>query len=812
MSKRYSKINVYPVLYLLDTNNDYVLDANNNKIIIEDYTTVSPNSNFNIVTEITNLFFPLESAQPEEGGDLWVATVTATDSSAILSPSYIAPEYMGNVNTYEYVKPMINIFDCVSDGGYENSSANAFITGATGCLSRFPSTISKLLELPEGKRAIYLRRYNQGPVLENTQDRYPSGRQIPWAENDITLLQNDWSIIANAMKNANAIPDLIIGDLEQNPFSFFSIGGNTAYLNEITGDARISQPWYTDISFENYYTFNGQFPLSYTEIYSNTYHPQLNTQYLRWDTAMKALFDTLINESLYKISKNIFGDNIKFSNYASKLVSINNYYYNQDGHPEYRQTYSGDGMSPVLYAGWRFANIYGVYNLDPTRLVRTNFAATTEFPLSAWNQLLILINNIRAVKRSAPSIPLRPYIGTINFTGDAAYNPQWKVDAASEGLYWESIRHFSLTGTEMLISWNESDTTVQLLEDHLIKLNTTIEDINDRLGGYSNTVGNTSSINFLADYIVSGAKIVGSTDYLWRVTPKPGLTLLDQLSNTVTVDSDGGAWIVTNNSTVPTFTKNALPWTPDLLGSGLLVWTDAEDSSTVVQTGSPLRVSSWNDKSEYGRNLTQGNAGARPTLITNTIGSKPAIVFEQSRSTSLRNAFGIQNQPYTLAFVFKTPTNFIQSGMVVSSANINDPTPNNTQTTANFFSNNLGVSWSLNTFAGSGTSAVQGDNLTPETNYFTVLQYNGASTQYSVNGTNSTVNPGTKAISGIELGAWNNGGNASNVSLGEVIVLDSTLNTNDRQLLEGYLAHKWNLTSNLPLGHPYKTNPPTYTP
>jgi len=45
--------------------------------------------------------------------------------------------------------------------------------------------------------------------------------------------------------------------------------------------------------------------------------------------------------------------------------------------------------------------------------------------------------------------------------------------------------------------------------------------------------------------------------------------------------------------------------------------------------------------------------------------------------------------------------------------------------------------------------------------------------------------------------------------LGEVIVAPTNYGTDDRQKLEGYLAHKWGITANLPSDHPYKSNPPT---
>jgi hypothetical protein len=44
--------------------------------------------------------------------------------------------------------------------------------------------------------------------------------------------------------------------------------------------------------------------------------------------------------------------------------------------------------------------------------------------------------------------------------------------------------------------------------------------------------------------------------------------------------------------------------------------------------------------------------------------------------------------------------------------------------------------------------------------------------------------------------------------LGEIVITRSALDTTTRQKLEGYLAHKWGLTANLPGDHPFKVNPP----
>jgi hypothetical protein len=44
--------------------------------------------------------------------------------------------------------------------------------------------------------------------------------------------------------------------------------------------------------------------------------------------------------------------------------------------------------------------------------------------------------------------------------------------------------------------------------------------------------------------------------------------------------------------------------------------------------------------------------------------------------------------------------------------------------------------------------------------------------------------------------------------VGEIIVVQEILSVDDRQRVEGYLAHKWGLESLLPGSHPYKSSPP----
>ena len=71
---------------------------------------------------------------------------------------------------------------------------------------------------------------------------------------------------------------------------------------------------------------------------------------------------------------------------------------------------------------------------------------------------------------------------------------------------------------------------------------------------------------------------------------------------------------------------------------------------------------------------------------------------------------------------------------------------------------------------------------------------------------NNTATLTTFTSEQMSIGAF--GSIAANVEFAEMVVVSSALSTADRQKIEGYLAHKWGLTANLPEAHPWKTIAP----
>jgi hypothetical protein len=504
--------------------------------------------------------------------DIWAATWLRTDYDQSFPATLEVETNYGNVNKFTYVKPLIPVLDCIGDGGYENSTATEFING-TNCgtpNNRLNAIIDKLKDLPQGKRAYVMTRYNQGPIYNEVADRFANGEQSPWAEFAGTTLDNDITTLFTRIGASGAIPDYISLDMEQNNFVF----QYTALTNNhsgitldiqtvfgITSDAKYNQTWYGLTSFANLYknTITGQ-TFGFDNIINGVFHPQTTRDYLYWDRAVSGLFDTLQNKFIVEPLKEIF-PNTKISNYDSFVISDGGTagnYYNYNGHPEISSSTVGDGISPVLYAGWNFPGVYGIYNDDTTKIVRTDYAGTTAFASNAWNHFLLLIQNMRVAKRDNPNTPIRPWIGSPYFAEPAiGLDAKWTDSTENLGLYHESIRHLALHDTEMFYYFNGgnpvAEDTQLKMQTALTRVNSVLQEINTIKGGYQpNKCVTTDRIDFLTEYVLSGAGTTKGT-YLWRVTPKPGI-LLERLDGTVIdLDSDGGAWVETETSSAPTF-------------------------------------------------------------------------------------------------------------------------------------------------------------------------------------------------------------------------------------------------------------------
>jgi hypothetical protein len=269
-----------------------------------------------------------------------------------------------------------------------------------------------------------------------------------------------------------------------------------------------------------------------------------------------------------------------------------------NGHMMYFKSISGNISSPELYGlvgilGQSGGSVVRVDPADPTIVkIWTSQTGATGVTLERgpWLSLTQVIQQVRSAKRGMPNSYMIPWISDVKFYGEsrteygasgnglgpaigwadvsAGYDVQAGLTfgkAGNSAYYYEMLRHVSMYGVKHFAyfnSWqfknyglNVTTTDAYLAagltsyQQDMLLLNNTLKEINEQLGGYTIETADTSKISWLANYISSGApKPDGS--YLWRVTVKPGLTLL---ANGITLSTNigtVGTWINTSGPTL----------------------------------------------------------------------------------------------------------------------------------------------------------------------------------------------------------------------------------------------------------------------
>jgi hypothetical protein len=233
-------------------------------------------------------------------------------------------------------------------------------------------------------------------------------------------------------------------------------------------------------------------------------------------------------------------------------------------------------------------------------------------------------------------------------------------------------------------------------------------------------------------------------------------------------------------------------WNPSMITTAL--WLDAEDASTVTTVSGA--VSQWNDKSGTNKYASQSTTANRPTYSS----ISKEIVFDGSNdSLQLSRPYGAASQNgLTFYTVCSAPGNFV----VIGTADLTNlgykgiaqlrPADGSTAAGTSFQSGVTDANRHVFGMTQSDTSIksyTDGTIISNLTGPRSLYRYDG--TQYLARGDGST---GSTVWAG---------------AINEVIVANYAATDSTRQRIEGYLAHKWGLTANLPSSHPYKTVGPT---
>jgi hypothetical protein len=254
-------------------------------------------------------------------------------------------------------------------------------------------------------------------------------------------------------------------------------------------------------------------------------------------------------------------------------------------------------------------------------------------------------------------------------------------------------------------------------------------------------------------------------------------------------------------------------WTPAQL-PGLALWLDATDISTITLNGG--NVSQWNDKSSNARHATQPNASSQIPYNSTGLNNKPALVFP-----SASNNLSISTAHYSWApdrkFANFTVANLTNTTSAIFLRLLNSETPGTTGTdypqgymgtgspSTNFFAI-AGVALTTPQIAGLfgaprvlaqifGTGGVGADVHGASIDAGTILQTPNCT--------------GLLATQGMRIGSVLLNPFSWRGPIGEVVQVSGDLTVLNRQRVEGYLAHKWEMATNLPANHPFRFTPPT---
>lgn len=259
-------------------------------------------------------------------------------------------------------------------------------------------------------------------------------------------------------------------------------------------------------------------------------------------------------------------------------------------------------------------------------------------------------------------------------------------------------------------------------------------------------------------------------------------------------------------------------WDPSYTTTAL--WLDAGMGSTLFDsnTGGSQSVNGgvvgrWEDRSGNGRHVTQSTNANRPLLVANGLNNTNVVDFDGSNDKLISAATlgdlltnARATSWFAVAIAETIDTNFSTGAAYQNEAILGDSQAYFALTLRNNTTNgflvqaydtgerNASVAYSANNWA-IFEGSLGGGLLRARLNGGTE-----ATTAFGIN----------SRLTGVfQVGAqWTGSTNYLDGKVAEVIVYKDYAPVDIRQKTEGYLAHKWGLTANLPGDHPFKINPP----
>jgi hypothetical protein len=362
-------------------------------------------------------------------------------------------------------------------------------------------------------------------------------------------------------------------------------------------------------------------------------------------------------------------------------------------------------------------------------------------------------------------------------------------------------------------SWPLSPAVVNLSNTVLISGTFTTTSETFYANGTSNTTYGVTRYSPIIPYSIGSAYFNNNPQQFWngRISE---IIMYNSVLNTSQRQSIEGylarKWGISISATLPSLHpfKSITPATSahfyptDITGCQL--WLDGADpAGTGTPPANGYTVSTWVDKAN-GKN---GTATGTSTYL-----SGGGINFTGS-SYFLNQTFAMNLSQRSIFIVMQETTHTGNRGIL---SFIPNPSSGDdvATTTGLAVETDQGLRFGGNLFTGAVylsalgnptllVKAIYNDNMNVRT---------GSGYLNGTNATNVTAGYTAGTCSGYIVGRRWPEINYLNGVIYEIIVFNSALTTTQRQQVEGYLAHKWGLTSSLPSKHPYRPLPPIFPP
>jgi uncharacterized repeat protein (TIGR02543 family) len=259
------------------------------------------------------------------------------------------------------------------------------------------------------------------------------------------------------------------------------------------------------------------------------------------------------------------------------------------------------------------------------------------------------------------------------------------------------------------------------------------------------------------------------------------------------------------------------PWSPAAINA--TAWYDAADAGSL--TASDGAVSQWNDKSGNDNHLWQNELIRQPATDSSTLNGLNVLDFSQAYiftssglGADIRSVFMVHAN--NVAITISTP-----AIILLSTAGDGISTGDGYGSSTGAFAGEVLSVFDEDTTAFSKRQAASSSTL-PIIEAGAHLYTYALATDWFIGFDGSDdlrdLTSGTARNPMLFANSFSIGAGARqhpdrveffyDGSVAEVILLDTTVSQQERQTIEGYLAHKWGLAENLPVDHPFKAAAP----